>query len=447
MRKIFLNIILILIFTTSCVERISYYIEKPQTQSKTTKQTLTLPPRIDKQIIRDTFVDLPFDSQKEIKIALLLPLTGKHHKLGKALYDAAQLAIFDHGDPRMVIYPFDTKGSEFNSISIMNEIIEKDIKIIVGPVFSKIVSAITPIAKQHNITIFSFSNDIMIADQNTYITALDVRQQVQKIASYAIENNIKYFATLLPGNDYGAQIVTELRKIVDMSQGMVLKTEFYNLNSDITPNVRRALNALKEVPVNEDGEPLFRKIAADETIPLDEETGKPLYYDIADFNTALLITENSPRQLDKIANLIAKHQLPQNSRLIGLSGWEDNDALYRKEFSGSWYTALPRNNFAIYNAHFNNTYNYEPSKISSLAYDIISVISALAALDTSPPLEKDTIVNPIGFSGVNGVFRFKDSGAVERLLEIYEVDNNENRTILPAYFQFNDYIENKKLPL
>ena len=141
-----------------------------------------------------------------------MPLSGKHKNIGKALYDAAQLALFDHGDPRIVIYPFDTKASEYTAVSLMEEIIAQDIKIIIGPVFSNIVKSLTPIAQDNGITILSFSNNINVATNNVYIAGLDVRQQVQRIISYVLENDIKYFSALLPGNNYGAQIVQELRK-------------------------------------------------------------------------------------------------------------------------------------------------------------------------------------------------------------------------------------------
>ena len=42
----------------------------------------------------------------------------------------------------------------------------------------------------------------------------------------------------------------------------------------------------------------------------------------------------------------------------------------------------------------------------------------------------------VGFSGISGVFRFREDGVVERLLEIYEVINNHGNSLDPAPFQF-----------
>ena len=425
------TILIIIFFTSSC----SY--QNLVKKQPVTPKPLILTERMDKQTIKNRFSDLPFGSEKEIKIALLLPLTGKHKKIGKALYDAAQLALFDHGDPRIVIYPFDSKASEFTATSVMEDIIKQDIKIIIGPLFSKIVKAITPIAQDNGIVILSFSNNINVADNNIYITGLDVRQQVQNIASYVFANDIKYFSALLPGNDYGAQIVQELRKVININNGVVLKTEFYLPNKSLDKNIKRIITSVTEIPVNEEGKPLFKKLAAGEEIALDEN-GQPLYQDISKFKTALLISDNSKKML-QITDLLEKYNFPYDkSKIIGLSLWDNNIALQRNSLSGAWYTDIPKDNLHIYQEHFAQTYNYSAPKISSLAYDMVSVITTLAALKNDNNIMHETILNPMGFSGTSGVFRFKKSGVVERLLDIYEVNQGKINIVSPASFQFKD---------
>ena len=426
------TILIIIFFTSSC----SYQnIVKEQPEEP---KPLILTERMDKQTIKNRFSDLPFGSDKEIKIALLLPLTGKHQKIGKALYDAAQLALFDNGDPRIVIYPFDSKGSEFTAVSAMEDIIEQDIKVIIGPLFSKTVKAITPIAQDNGIIVLSFSNNINVADNNIYITGLDVRQQVQNIASYVFANDIKYFSALLPGNDYGAQIVQELRKIVNINNGVVLKTEFYLPGKKLDPNIKRIITSVSEIPVNTEGEPLFKEIVEGEEIPLDEN-GQPLYQDISKFKAALLISDSSKKML-QITNLLAKYNFPYDkSKIIGLSLWDNNNALQKNSLSGAWYTDIPKNNLNIYKEHFEQTYDYSAPKISSLAYDMVSVITTLSSIkNINNNIMNEIILNPLGFSGTSGVFRFKKSGVVERLLDIYEVNQGEVNIVSPANFQFKD---------
>ena len=46
---------------------------------------------------------------KEIKIALLLPLSGKQENLGKQLFDAAQLALYDLDNTKIHLVLVDNK--------------------------------------------------------------------------------------------------------------------------------------------------------------------------------------------------------------------------------------------------------------------------------------------------------------------------------------------------
>ena len=57
-------------------------------------------------------------------------------------------------------------------------------------------------------------------------------------------------------------------------------------------------------------------------------------------------------------------------------------------------------------------------KIASLAYDAVSLINSLAVDGT---IEKRDLLNPNGWTGINGIFRFKSNGVSERNMDIKEV--------------------------
>ena len=237
---------------------------------------------------------------------------------------------------------------------------------------------------------------------------------------------------------------------------MVLKSEFYLENSGSKSNVRRVLKTLSESPVDEAGKPFFREIGDhddlifttdeegekhpieniifnEENIPLDMD-GNPLYQDITNYKTALLIADGSNR-LTEISEMIEKIGISENTRLIGLSQWSNNSILKKEVFNGAWYVDFPRDNYKLFIGHFEDIFHYKPQKIAMFAYDMISVISAVAAYDDKK-FNLDKINNATGFSGISGVFRFTKDGVVERLLEIYEVNEGTVRTIDPAPFQF-----------
>ena len=49
--------------------------------------------------------------EEEVRIALLLPLTGPGANAGSAFLDAASMALFESYDPRLQLFPLDTHGT------------------------------------------------------------------------------------------------------------------------------------------------------------------------------------------------------------------------------------------------------------------------------------------------------------------------------------------------
>lgn len=435
-----LTICIILFFTTSCIDSTNEYKEN---------KIIQLPPRIEKQIIKEKFSDLPFESKKEIKIAMLLPLTDKHAKLGKDLYNAAKLALYDHGDPRIVIYPIDTKGSSFGAISAVKEAIEKNINIIIGPVFSANVKAIKPLVEENKLTIFTFSNDTNIAEENIYVLGLGIEQQVDRVVQYAKNQGYEYFASIAPANQYGSKIAFQLRESAGTSD-KTLKTEFYNNAKDLDSNVRRVIKTLSESPVNDEGVAIFQEDITEQKLIYEEEREsindsdileeKDKFFtetrDIDDYKRAIVIGEGSEK-LNDIAKILTKRNLSKDIKLLGLSVWDKNHSLNNPIYENSWYADYAKENIKIFESHFYENFDYDPPRISILSYDIVSVISALASYhDENDEFTLQAINNPVGFSGISGVFRFREDGVVERLLEVYEVINHYGNSLDPAPFQF-----------
>ena len=57
-------------------------------------------------------------------------------------------------------------------------------------------------------------------------------------------------------------------------------------------------------------------------------------------------------------------------------------------------------------------------------------------LETGPDFSPEAIANPVGFAGMDGVFRLLPDGSIERNLAVLEVRRNGFRTISPAAESF-----------
>ena len=101
----------------------------------------------------------PEDVRNQVRVALLVPLSGEGSAVGRALLDAATLAVFDIADGDFVLVPIDTKGTADGAIAAAEEAIAADVKLVIGPVFSEAVLAASPPILDAGINVLAFSNN------------------------------------------------------------------------------------------------------------------------------------------------------------------------------------------------------------------------------------------------------------------------------------------------
>jgi hypothetical protein len=76
-------------------------------------------------------------------------------------------------------------------------------------------------------------------------------------------------------------------------------------------------------------------------------------------------------------------------------------------------------------------------RTASLAYDAVSLIAALVKTQGPGRFSPETLINPSGFAGIDGVFRFKADGTSERGLAVFEIRGNAARVISPSPRNFS----------
>ena len=101
----------------------------------------------------------------------MLPLSGKHYQIGKSLLNSAQLAV-EKNNKKIIFTIIDT-GDEEQLLSRLYSVLEDDIDIIIGPVFSDKVNQVREVTKNKNIPIVAFSNNSKIQDNRLYVFGLN----------------------------------------------------------------------------------------------------------------------------------------------------------------------------------------------------------------------------------------------------------------------------------
>ena len=78
---------------------------------------------------------------------------------------------------------------------------------------------------------------------------------------------------------------------------------------------------------------------------------------------------------------------------------------------------LPR----LFAARYRTKFGGEPVRTATLAYDAVALVAALARTQGPQRFSSETLTNPSGFAGIDGLFRFRPDGTNERGLAVMRV--------------------------
>ena len=125
---------------------------------------------------------------KEIKVGLMLPLSGPASALGQDMLQAAQMALFDVGPNDVVLLPRDDGGTAEGARRAASELIAEKVEVIIGPLYSQAVEATSPIAQAAGIPVLAFSNVTAVATTDTYLLGFRPEEQVARVVQFALQH-------------------------------------------------------------------------------------------------------------------------------------------------------------------------------------------------------------------------------------------------------------------
>jgi hypothetical protein len=125
-------------------------------------------------------------------------------------------------------------------------------------------------------------------------------------------------------------------------------------------------------------------------------------------------------------------------RLLGSGLWDVPDIGSEPALVGGWFASSPPEPRQDFERRYSATYGHNPPRLASLGYDAAALAAVLARGQGGEPFYPQTILNPSGFTGVDGLFRFTPNGLVQRGLAVLEVDPQGRTVISPAPQSFQD---------
>jgi branched-chain amino acid transport system substrate-binding protein len=248
------------------------------------------------------------------------------------------------------------------------------------------------------------------------------RQEVAREVAFARDSGLTRFAALTPNSEYGRLMTDALRETAGQAGATVVKAETFDPRSgDAGPAIQRL------------GGTAASTAAAG---PPDAAPPPP---SAAGFD-ALLLPEGGD-QLKQIARRLktAGIGMPQ-VRLLGSGLWDDASISNEPALAGGWFAASPPDARREFQSRFQATYGHPPPRLASLAFDAAALAAVLAKASGPAPFSHDAILNPSGFTGVDGLFRFTPQGLVQRGLAVLEVQPQGTVVVSPAPRDFRDFV-------
>ena len=363
---------------------------------------------------------------RNVKVAMLLPLTGKDAKIGEDLRNAGMMAQFDIANNNFVLQFYDTKGTVEGAKEAFEQAADAKVDLILGPVFAREVGAIRRQARAKKIPVVSFTSDTDEVDEGVYTMALLLPEQIERSVRYACEKGKQSLAIMAPDNKAGDIAVASAEKAAKSCGIRISAVSIYNPTFiNFEPYVLKTLpESFKNIKILEKQKKPDPSEESKENIPVAEQI---------DFDT-LLIADDGNR-LKSIASLFALYDVtPRDVLFIGTSTWQDPTLTLEGALAGAKFSSLPMQGFEKFTERYQETYGKKPIRLASLSYDAVALASVLSQ---TGGITKENLTNMRGFLGTDGLFRLTPTGESERLLGMTEiVSRNQFRVIQKPSINF-----------
>jgi len=346
---------------------------------------------------------IPNRGAGDFKVGLILPLSasGNAGAVGQAMRNAAEMALAELGESNIQVLPKDDAGTSQGAQLAAQQAIDEGTQVILGPLFAHSVTSAKPIARSHGVPMIAFSTDSNVAGEGTYLLSFLPESDVDRVVAYAVSQGKRSFIGLVPGSAYGSVVEGEFQQSVARRGGRVIALAHYGDD---------------------------RNKIADAAKLVAQSAGQ------AD---ALFIPDGGAAMNDVIAALSTAGVNVRQFALLGTQLWDDPTIFSNPQLEGGWYPGPDPAGFRAFAERYRSRYRQDPPRPAALAYDAITLVAALMKTQGSPRITNEVLTNPSGFSGIDGVFRFRGDGTNQRGLAVLRVTPSGGQVIAPALRSFS----------
>jgi branched-chain amino acid transport system substrate-binding protein len=339
-----------------------------------------------------------------VKVALVLPLSagGNAGIAGQSMRNAAEMALAEFSGANIELVTKDDGGTAPGAARATTQAIDEGSEIVIGPLFAHSVTSAKQVARSRGVPLIAFSTDSNVASSGAYLLSFLPESDVDRIVTYAISQGKKSFVALVPSNAYGSVVEGEFKQVVAKRGGRVVTVEHYAEDrSKLGEMVKQVAQAAGRAD-------------------------------------ALFIPDGAEGVSDILQALANGGVNLRQFTVLGTGLWGDDPrVLANPLLDGAWFAAPEPTGYRSFAERYRARYHQDPVRQATLAYDAVALVAALAKTQGQQRFAADTLTNPSGFTGIDGVFRFRNDGSNQRGLAVMKVTSSGAMVVAPAPRSFN----------
>jgi len=359
-------------------------------------------------------------AQEEIKIGLLIPLSGKQSEIGKSIVRSVRLAINKIDNSNIQILLKDTENDPVKTLEAAKELRLEGVKVVIGPIFNNNIIYLDELKEM---IFLSLTNKNIKNSKNIISAGINASSQIKTIMKFKKINNINKTIFLIPNSDFKE----EIENAISESRIKLKYTHIYETNpteltkqiEEITMYKIRKQNVIDEIKRLENSneqnkEGKINKLKKRDTlggINFDSVIVSDFEESLKSVFTSLLYTDVSPQRI----------------YYITLNQWFDESFLKEESLQPLYFPSINKENYDEFINNYKKIYNEYPNQLSFLSYDLMGLVYYLI-YQNKFKIDEKIFYKKNQFKGKVGVFEI-NKNKINHVLNFYKIENKEFKKI------------------
>ena len=359
-------------------------------------------------------------AQEEIKIGLLVPLSGKQSDIGKSIMQSVRLAINKIDNPNIKILPKDTKNDPVKTLAAAKELELEGVKIVIGPIFNNNLIYLDELKEM---IFLSLTNKNINNPKNVISAGINASSQIKTIMKFKEMNNINKTIFLIPNSNFQE----EVEDAISQSKIKLKHVHIYETNPmELTKQIEkitmyqiRKQNLIDEIKRLEDSNEENKEWKINNLKKRDTLGG--INFD------SVIVSDFEEGLKSVFTSLLYTDVSPQRIYYITLNQWFDESFLKEESLQPLYFPSINKENYDEFIDNYKRIYNKYPNQLSFLSYDLMGLVYYLV-YQNEFKIDEKIFYKKNQFKGKVGIFEI-NKNRINHVLNFYKVENKEFKKI------------------